>query len=133
MSRHLAWLGHKDGLKGELSVRRNLAFLLRLWGRGSMQGELLDRAGLNGLEERAAAQLSYGQRRRLALAGLIGSDAPLWLLDEPDANLDAGGREWLARELEIHLKDGGCAVLAGHRMDWRFDAPVSQLTLGVRR
>ena len=125
--------GHKDGLKGELNVRRNLAFLLRLWGRGSLQGELLDRAGLHGLEERAASRLSYGQRRRLALAGLIGSDAPLWLLDEPDANLDAQGREWLARELETHLKDGGCAVLAGHRMDWRFDTPVSQLTLGVKR
>ena len=132
-ARHLAWLGHKDGLKDELNVRRNLAFLLRLWGRDSGQGELLARAGLDGLEERAASQLSYGQRRRLALAGLIGSDAPLWLLDEPDSNLDAEGRDWLARELASHLGTGGCAVLAGHRMDWHFDTPVSQLTLGAGR
>ena len=111
--RNLAWLGHKDGVKGELSVRRNLAFLLRLAGHAGGQQDLLGQAGLSGLEDRIASQLSYGQRRRLALAGLIGSDAPLWLLDEPDANLDAQGRSWLTREIEGHLERGGCAVLAG--------------------
>ena len=132
-SRSLAWLGHKDGIKGELSVQRNLAFLLRMAGRAGEQGDLLRRAGLQGLEQRSASQLSYGQRRRLALAGLIGTAAPLWLLDEPDANLDKQGRSWLCQELEAHLAGGGCAVLAGHRMDWQVQAPVSQLILGVER
>ena len=131
--RSLAWLGHKDGIKGELSVRRNLAFLLRMAGHGGEQRDLLRQAGLSGLEDRIASQLSYGQRRRLALAGLIGSDAPLWLLDEPDANLDAQGRSWLTREIKGHLERGGCAVLAGHRMDWQFKPPASQLILGIER
>ena len=131
--RSLGWLGHKDGIKGELSVRRNLAFTLRLAGSTASRGELLVKAGLSGLEERTASQLSYGQRRRLALAGLIGSGPPLWLLDEPDANLDAQGREWLQQELASHLDEGGCAVLAGHRVDWEFPGPVSQLFLGVER
>ena len=131
--RCLGWLGHKDGLKAELSVRRNLAFMLRLVGAAGREGELLDKAGLNGLEERTASQLSYGQRRRLALAGLVGSGPPLWLLDEPDANLDAQGRAWLQRELDSHLDGGGCAVLAGHRTDWQVSGPVSQLLLGIGR
>ena len=131
--RCLGWLGHKDGLKTELSVRRNLAFTLRLSGATQREGELLEKAGLRGLEERTASQLSYGQRRRLALAGLIGSGPPLWLLDEPDANLDAQGRAWLQRELDSHLDRGGCAVLAGHRTDWQVRGPVSQLFLGVGR
>ena len=131
--RCLGWLGHQDGLKGELSVRRNLAFTLRLAGASSGESGLLEKAGLSGLEERAASQLSYGQRRRLALAGLIGSAAPLWLLDEPDANLDAQGREWLQQELVSHLHAGGCAVLAGHRTDWRVQASVAELFLGVGR
>ena len=130
--RCLGWLGHKDGLKGELSVRRNLVFTLRLSGSSANASELLERAGLSGLEHRAASQLSYGQRRRLALAGLIGSGAPVWLLDEPDANLDAQGRAWLKHELDAHLSEGGCAVLAGHRMDWRVQGPVSELLLGVQ-
>lgn len=130
--RCLGWLGHKDGLKGELSVRRNLVFALRLSGSSANASELLERAGLSGLEHRAASQLSYGQRRRLALAGLIGSGAPVWLLDEPDANLDAQGRAWLKHELDAHSGEGGCAVLAGHRMDWRVQGPVSELLLGVQ-
>ncbi len=132
--RCLGWLGHKDGLKAELSVRRNLAFRLRLAGLAGQAGredELLERAGLKGLEDRAASQLSYGQRRRLALAGLIGAAPPLWLLDEPDANLDAPGREWLRRELGSHLDAGGCAVLAGHRMEWRTRGPAPRLILGA--
>ena len=131
--RCLGWLGHKDGLRSELSVRRNLAFTLRLSGSSGGENELLERAGLSGLEDRAASQLSYGQRRRLALAGLIGSNPPLWLLDEPDANLDAQGREWLQKELASHLDAGSCAVLAGHRVDWDFPGQVSQLFLGVGR
>lgn len=129
--RCLGWLGHKDGLKGELSVRRNLVFTLKLSSSSANASELLKRAGLSGLEHRAASQLSYGQRRRLALAGLIGSGAPVWLLDEPDANLDAQGRAWVQQELDAHLRAGGCAVLAGHRTDWRFQGPVSELLLGV--
>ncbi len=131
--RCLGWLGHKDGLKAELSVRRNLSFTLRLAGSAAREGELLEKAGLNGLEERSASQLSYGQRRRLALAGLIGSGPPLWLLDEPDANLDAQGREWLRQELDSHLGGGGCAVLAGHRMDWQVHGSTSRLFLGAGR
>ena len=131
--RSLGWLGHKDGVKPELSVRRNLAFTLRLAGSSGREDELLEKAGLSGLEERTASQLSYGQRRRLALAGLIGAGPPLWLLDEPDANLDAKGREWLQHELGSHLGGGGCAVLAGHRLDWDFPGPVAQLLLGVGR
>ena len=130
---NLGWLGHKDGIRPELSVRRNLAFALRLAGSAARESELLEKAGLGGLQELAASQLSYGQRRRLALAGLIGAGGALWLLDEPDANLDAQGREWLQKELDSHLGGGGLAVLAGHRWDWRFQAPVSQLLLGVGR
>ncbi|WP_446830115.1 cytochrome c biogenesis heme-transporting ATPase CcmA [Candidatus Foliamicus sp.] len=130
-ARKLGWLGHKDGVKGELSTLRNLAFLLRLAGRAGDERELLERAGLKGLEDRPAARLSYGQRRRLALAGLVGVRAPLWLLDEPDSNLDAQGRSWLMREVSKHLEQGGCAVLAGHREAWDVDAPSAQLILGV--
>ena len=39
--------------------------------------------------------LSAGQRRRVAMARVLGMRAPLWLLDEPFTNLDAGGSETL--------------------------------------
>ena len=128
------WLAGAQGRhQGRIERGAQSQFLLHLAGRSADRPDLLQRAGLNGLQQRLASQLSFGQRRRLALAGLIGADAPLWLLDEPDANLDKQGRSWLSQELESHLSGGGCAVLAGHRMDWSIQAPVMQLILGAEQ
>ncbi len=131
--RSLGWLGHRDGVKGELSARRNLSLVLSLAGRGGQEDKLLERAGLQGLEDRPASRLSFGQRRRLALAGLVGAGAPLWLMDEPDSNLDSQGRAWMTGELSGHLRSGGCAVLAGHREKWGSGPQVAELILGVKR
>ena len=48
--------------------------------------------------DRAARMLSAGQRRRVALAGVLLANAVLWLLDEPTTNLDADGQQ-LVRDL----------------------------------
>ncbi|MNO04195.1 Cytochrome c biogenesis ATP-binding export protein CcmA [compost metagenome] len=40
---------------------------------------------------------------------------PLWLLDEPDAGLDAASLEQLWAALDAHLDGGGAAVVACHR------------------
>jgi len=64
--------------------------------------------------ELPVAQLSAGQRRRVALARLALSRAPLWLLDEPTTNLDADGQALVARLIAQHLARGGLAVIASH-------------------
>ena len=61
-----------------------------------------------------AAYLSAGQQRRLALARLLATPRPLWLLDEPDAGLDAANRAHLARAVAAHRAEGGIAVIATH-------------------
>ena len=55
--------------------------------------------------------LSTGQRKRAALARVIASGAPLWLLDEPANGLDADGLERLAAAMAAHRAAGG-AILA---------------------
>jgi heme exporter protein A len=58
--------------------------------------------------------LSAGQRRRVALAGVLLANAVLWLLDEPTTNLDADGQQ-LVRELIIEqLARAGLVVAAVH-------------------
>ena len=56
-----------------------------------MPGNALAMVGLAGYEDTLARQLSAGQKKRLSLARLWLSPAPLWLLDEPYANLDLEG------------------------------------------
>jgi heme exporter protein A len=113
--RRIAWLGHLDGLKGDLTVRENLATACHL------REEAADRVDasiaafeLGPLANRAVRTLSAGQRRRTALARVAASAAPLWLLDEPLNALDAPSQAALRAVLGRHLAAGGLAIAATH-------------------
>ena len=58
--------------------------------------------------------LSAGQKRRLALARLVTSDASLWLLDEPTLGLDTASVERFGGMLAAHRAAGGVVVAATH-------------------
>src|SRR5690349_16649970 len=88
----LRYLGHLDAVKAHLSVAENLSFWAAYWEIAESAIEpALARLGIAHLAAAPARQLSAGQRRRLALARLALSTAPLWLLDEPSAALDSDG------------------------------------------
>ncbi len=70
--------------------------------------------GLAGHEDSLARQLSAGQKKRLSLARLWLSPAPLWLLDEPYANLDLDGINLVNRMISAHLREGGAALVTTH-------------------
>ena len=107
------YVGHVDAVKPALSVSENLAFWVRLAGRGSVAAGL-EAVGLAAFADLPARLLSAGQRRRLGLARLFAAPAPLWLLDEPTAGLDDAATESVGRGLEAHLAGGGAAVIATH-------------------
>jgi len=113
----LAWLGHQDGLKGDLTVAENVAIAERLQGRPVAPGRLgtaLAAFDLARLAGRPVRTLSAGQRRRAALARVVCSPAPLWLLDEPLNALDAPAQVALREALSRHLSAGGVAIAATH-------------------
>jgi heme exporter protein A len=113
--RQIAWLGHLDGLKGDLSVRENLATACRLReAPADRVEEALTAFDLAPLANRAARTLSAGQRRRAALARVVAAEAPLWLLDEPLNALDAPSQANLRAVLGKHLAAGGLAIAATH-------------------
>jgi heme exporter protein A len=115
-ARALAYLGHLPALKADLAARENLEFLCGLHGR--RRGQTLEAAmaivGLAGYEDALARQLSAGQKKRLSLARLWLSPAPLWLLDEPYANLDLAGIELVNRMVQAQLRAGGAALVTTH-------------------
>lgn len=115
-SRYVAYLGHQAGLKADLGCLANLQAACGLGGRRARQtpAAALAIVGLAGMEQIPAGRLSAGQHRRLALARLWLSPAPLWLLDEPYANLDADGIDLVERMLAALLRSGGAALLTCH-------------------
>lgn len=117
----LLWLGHQPGIKARLSARENLGFY-----HPACPDEALRLLGLQGEEDRPVYQLSAGQQRRVALARLWLSRAPLWILDEPFTAIDAAGVALLTRRLEQHAREGGAAILTSHQ-------PLDGLTLPLRQ
>ena len=115
------FVGHLDALKGALTLGENLAFYKSLFGGGGDAiGETLGRMGIGTLAMLPAEVLSAGQRRRAALARLLVSHRPIWLLDEPANALDADGQILLARLMEEHRGRGGIVIAATHA---RLDLP----------
>ena len=118
----IAYRGHLDGLKRDLTVRENLQFHADIWGGGSDISELLSELKLTDAADLRVRNLSAGQRRRTALATLRLTNAKLWVLDEPSTNLDADGRATVVDWARRHLAAGGTAVIATHQPE-EFSAP----------
>jgi heme exporter protein A len=115
-SHRMAYLGHLPALKADLTVLENLRFLCGLHGRRPERSiaDALDLVGLAGYDDALARQLSAGQKKRASLARLWLSPAPLWLMDEPYANLDLQGIELVNALVQGHLDDGGASLVTTH-------------------
>lgn len=110
------YLGHKNGLKDIHTVRQNLAFFHNFdTTPGLTPDEAAHRLEATHLLSLPVNVLSAGQKRRVALARLLVSKRPIWLLDEPTAALDTASSEIIERIVHEHLTAGGIALIATHR------------------
>lgn len=125
----LAWHGHKSGLKQDLTLIENLRCEAALRPTRSLApDDLLGPLALSALTELPLRVLSAGQQRRVALARLLMTDVPLWLLDEPFTNLDRAGQALVNDLVRRHLAQGGVCVMAAHR-GVSADLPTARLSL----
>ena len=80
--------------------------------------EKLDLVGIDeSLFERSPFELSGGQMRRVAIAGILAMEPSILVLDEPTAGLDPIGRKELMTLFEKLHQDGITIVLVTHLMD----------------
>ncbi len=112
----MTYLGHEPPLKMELTARENLKYWIGVRRRSSDRemAQALEQVGGDRWADRPVHTLSAGQKRRVALAGLLLSAVSLWLLDEPTTNLDVDGQRQVGTLIEEHLASGGLAVVAVH-------------------
>lgn len=103
-----------------LTAMENAEFPLLLQGmereeRQRRVGELFERTGLGGLEDRRPGKLSGGQQQRVAVIRAVVSRPALVLADEPTANLDsASSDELLDVMAELNDELGTTFVFATH-------------------
>ncbi|UQY43068.1 cytochrome c biogenesis heme-transporting ATPase CcmA [Erwinia sp. PK3-005] len=112
--RNLLFLGHQPGVKSIMSPLENLTFYHAEYD-DEQRFAALEAVDLLGFEEVAVAQLSAGQQRRVALARLWLSQAPVWILDEPLTAIDVNGVEKLMALFVRHAQQGGMVILTTHQ------------------
>ncbi len=79
--------------------------------------EALAALGITALTQRPTHMLSFGQKKRVAIAGLIAMRPDVLLLDEPTAGLDPSGVEDLMAVLSDLAARGTAIVVATHDME----------------
>jgi len=112
-----AYIGHKDGLKNELTAFENLAFNQRLDGKADEDrlDDCLAQLKILHCADLPAQVLSFGQRRRLAFAKLLLTPKTLWILDEPFTGIDIEGRKLIEQLCVQHLSHGGAIAMTHHQ------------------
>jgi heme exporter protein A len=113
----LHYVGHLDATKPALTPREMLLYWTALHSRDGEPAlpAALAAFGLAHIADWPCRWLSAGQRRRLALARLLATPAPIWLLDEPTAALDNDGEARLATAIAEHRARGGRVAVATHQ------------------
>ena len=113
------YIGHQQGYSNRLTVRQNLLWFIGLEkleaAEAAKRKKSLDDAlihfDLRKYANLPCSMLSSGQKRKLALARLMVTPAPLWLVDEPLALLDKHGQQVFLQLLADHLQQGNAAVI----------------------
>ncbi len=80
--------------------------------------EALHSVGMAGFEQRSPFELSYGQKRRVAIAGVLAMRPDVIVLDEPMSFLDPRGRDELQALLDRMHESGLTIIVATHDVDF---------------
>ena len=108
----------------EETVYRDIAFgptNMKLT-KGEIDERVLEAAAFTGVEEalfeRSPLELSGGQKRRIAIAGVIAMRPEVLILDEPTAGLDPAGRTQILDNIfRYREKSGATVMIVSHSMD----------------
>ena len=129
---HTAYVGHRDGIKLDLTPLENLA-MARALGKpnDTTLEEALEKVDLYGFEDVLTRNLSAGQQRRLALARLLVTDTVLWILDEPFTSLDTHGIKTIEHLLDQHTGKGGMLAVTSHHAVNLNNTPTQTINLSA--
>lgn len=120
----ISYLAHENAIKTDLSVIDNLMLWADLKNTHLLLYPAMAHFKLTNYADEKCKYLSAGWQKRVALARMVVSNTTLWLLDEPEANLDEEGRECLLKLLQVKISSGGIAIIASHNLEYYAKIPI---------
>jgi heme exporter protein A len=118
--RQIGLLCHRPQLYSELTARENLEFYAGIYGvaeRRVRVNELLKQFSLAAFADEPVRIFSQGMTQRLSLARALIHDAPILLLDEPFAGVDASGREIVCNMMDRERARGKAILFVSHDLE----------------
>ena len=112
---NIIFIGHQIALKERLTPVENLNWLSPIGLSQDSINRALDLVGLRDFATAPSWSLSAGQKRRVALARLIVSNAKIWFLDEPFTAIDTQGIRLMRQLIDDHVSKGGAVVFSTHQ------------------
>lgn len=112
----LTYIGHKNAIKNDFTVRENIRFWAKMSGTEMLEKAALRYFQMESMADTPCWQLSAGWQRKVALARLVVSPTPLWLLDEPTNYLDDHSIQLVSELIEARVKQDGIVVVASHTL-----------------
>lgn len=111
----VAYLPAEVRLFRRMRAKETLQFFAELRGRDGNLARALELARRLDLDLRSqVSQMSTGMRQKLALAATLSHDVPLYILDEPTANLDPNVRSEVLRIVAECRREGRTVMLSSH-------------------
>ncbi len=111
----VSYVGHHDGVKRELTCLENLRLVQAMGKPAAIDlDDALQQVNLYRYGDTPVGNLSAGQKRRLALARLLVTEAKLWILDEPFTSLDKKSMANFQALFEGHMAKQGMVVMTSH-------------------
>ena len=107
---HVSYLGHKNALIEEITLRQNFEIL-----GIEVEKGLFKKFDLSQLKNQKIFNLSYGEKRKVALVRLISSRKNIWIIDEPFAGLDSKAIEELKDIISEHIEKNGTVIMTNHQ------------------
>lgn len=110
----ISYVGHRLGLHPFLTARENLSFGFAEDALEDMH-RYFDELQLHHCLDKETHILSQGQAHKIALIQMLLHRSQLWLLDEPFANLDDVGEQWLWNKIKAHQEQNGAVIFTAHQ------------------
>lgn len=123
----MQYVGHKNFMKDDLTVMENLEFYASFYDSKILIPSALNFFKIADLADERVKNLSKGTKQKVLLSKLMACPSTLWILDEPDANLDESSKKLLAGLIKTKTENQGMVILSSHQPDLYEGAAVYEI------
>lgn len=110
----MQFMGHKNFMKEDLTVLQNLEFYTSFYGSQMLIPSALSFFMMEASKDELVKNLSAGMKKKVMLAKMMSCPSTVWIMDEPDSNLDKDAKKLLVGLIKAKIENKGMVIFSSH-------------------